>query len=210
MSRLVLDLRDKQRNVASGLRLTNATATGEVGGYRVESQLRTGRGLKGLSMRLTAPDGRVLHVVGHPGISPDNAKSPVTGALSPQVGYAFRERRTPEMETDAIRAIEATITTGLDCLTRHISGARARVRVQCAALDLDHDTVHAYLHAHTQIRMADPALKDLPRERLVSDLTVQQVGWLLAARIGPDEIQHWFYTRDFHGKNHVLVDRHLP
>ena len=78
MSHLVLDLRDNQPNNADGLRLTNAVASGTVDGYRVESQLRTRAGVRGLSMRLTAPDGRVLDVVGEPGVSPDNAKSPVT------------------------------------------------------------------------------------------------------------------------------------
>jgi hypothetical protein len=196
MSHLVLDLRDNQRNTADGLRLTNAVASGTAGGYRVESQLRTRAGVRGLSMRLTAPDGRVLDVVGEPGVSPDNAKSPVTGALSHQVGYALRNRLSATQEREAVRAIEATITTGLHCLPTGIAGRPARILVQCAALGYDHDTVVAFLDQYESLA---------PR----TNLKVAPAGWLLEAGFTPQTALDWFPTRHFSGKSHVLAAGHF-
>lgn len=137
LTTLVLDMRSGQRNRADGLRLTNATALGNAGGYTVASQRRTENKFKGLSMRLAAPDGRVLDVVGDQGISATNAQSPVTSALSEAVGFAFRPRRSPAQTDACVQAVEAVITTGHACLSARISGDEARHRVQSAALGLD-------------------------------------------------------------------------
>lgn len=205
MSRLVLDLRDNQPNTPDGLRLTNAVASGTVAGYRVESQLRSRHAVKGLSMRLTAPDGRFLDVVGEPGVSPDNAKSPVTGALAPQVGYAFRARPTPTQQSEAVRAIDAVITEGHACLDEGVSGYPARIRIQCAALDLDHTVIAAFLDEHEQIRATDPILAQFPDRPRHSDLAPIVVGWLLEAGFTPDDVQDYWYTRNFGGRKHVLA-----
>lgn len=209
MSRLVLDLRTNARNTADGLRLTNAVASGTVAGYRVESQLRTRNQVRGLSMRLSAPDGRVLDVVGDPHRSPDNAKSPVTHALSAQVGYAFRARLSARAEQEAVDAIEATITAGLDCLRHNKSGRRARIIVQSAALGLDSATVGEFLEAHTDVLATSRRMSRTQRRAFASDLTVAQAGWLIEAGFAPEQVSDWFPHKHYVGRNHVLAMGHF-
>lgn len=193
---LVLDMRDGQCNTRGGLRLTNATSTGRVNGYTIESQRRTGIGLKGLSMRLTAPDGRVLDVVGDQGISAANAHAPVSSTLSEAVGYAFRAHPTPNQTDAAAAAIEAVITTGLECLSARISGADAKHRVQCAARGLDYPTIRDYLAKHARA-VTNPRLHPSP--------TVAQTGWLIEAGFTPDELRDWFPTGGYRSRKHTMA-----
>lgn len=193
---LVLDMRENQRNTADGLRVTNATATGLAGGYTVESQRRSAGKVKGLSMRLTAPDGRTLDVVGYQGISAANAHAPVTSALSEAVGYAFRTRRTTKQTDAAVAAIEAVITTGLECLSARISGHDALHRVQCAANGLDYALVSAFLAEHAALygtssfyRAPAPA----------------KAGWLIEAGFTPADLREWFPTNDYNSRSHVTA-----
>lgn len=141
----VLDLRSGFRNSPEGMRLTNATATGGVGGFTIESQRRSVGGVQGLSMRITAPDGGVLNIASHRGISASNAQAPVSGALSLTVGYAFRTRRTPKQERECLTAMRNVFNEGQVCLRERVVGDEARLRVQCAAEGADVEAVKAWL-----------------------------------------------------------------
>lgn len=174
----VLDLRSGYRNSPEGLRLTNATATGAVGGYVIESQRRSAGGDKGLSMRITAPDGRVLNIASYPGISASNAQAPVSGALSLAVGYAFRTRRTPKMERECLTAMRNVFNEGLVCLREQVAGDAARLRVQCAAEGADLVAVKAWLERPAHLA-SDPY-----RNRI----SVRDIARLLAHGFTPENV----------------------
>lgn len=209
MSRLVLDLRSGHHNSTHGMRLTNAVASGGVAGYRVESQLRTKNKAKVLAVRLSAPDGRVLDLLAEPHRSPYNSISPVTYALSAQVGYVFRSRLSDRQQAEAAEAIEAAITAGLSCLRDGTEGHDARVIVQSAALGLDADQVRTFLDEHAALLVE--AGQFMPRDgEPKTDLTPVKVGFLLDGGFTPQETLEWFpMAYNVSGRHHVVAMGHF-
>lgn len=186
----VLDIRRNQGNSMTGLRVTQARARGEKRGYVVEAQRRQHQGLQGVAIRLTAPDGRSLDVMGPASQSNSRAAGPVSSALSPEVGLVFRETLTPATTDQCVAAIDAAINTGIRLLDRDLSGDPARFQMQCAALRLDPDEAVRFYMRIEELTRAGINLS--PRE--IRDLTVNG--------FSPETTVEWFQ-----GRNAIYVPR---
>lgn len=181
----VLDLRPRpgldmvDTTGPDGLRLTNATAAGSVHGYRIEAQRRARDTHHGVCIRLTAPDGRTLDVVGWSGSSVTNARGPASHTLSRAVAFAFKDAPTAVESRTAADRIEAVITTGHACLRESMSGGHAYVRVQCAAEGLAFKTFQTWATA-------------FPHQFLMSAVQARAITWLIEAGFTPETTSMWF------------------
>lgn len=186
----------------TGMRITNATAVGEVAGYSIEAQRRSRSGYKGTCIRLTAPDGRVLDLIGWLSDTDTNARGPVGNILSRTVSSAFSESATEAQRQEAGQRIEAVIETGHECLREGVLGSQALALVQCAANGLpvetyaqwadafpdpDLDRIHASIREETGIT---PPVR-------VSALYASEITHLTNAGFTPDTAREWFGDRPF-------------
>lgn len=160
----VLDIRHRGVNSPDGLRLTNATAYGELRGYSLGAQRRSQDGNSGLSMRITAPDGRSLDLVGFHN-NATNAKSPVSGALSGAISLIFSNPKDADADR-CVERLDAVLSAGLECLSLSISGQSAADRVQCAAEGIDYAVLMEW-----QARLGRGYSRDLATAREVSSLS---------------------------------------
>lgn len=206
-ARWVLDLRElHDGNTVNltgpdGLRLTNATASGTALGHSVKAQRRSHRGSKATCIRLTAPDGRSLDLLGWLSTSTTNAHEPTAATLSRTVAYAFKDAPTPEQERAAAERISAVIETGHACLRDSITGAHALALVQCASEGLPVETYRqwAQMFPHSAAAHYDYL-------RGTGRFSAREVQWLIDADFTPETAREWFgEAPDIHSKAKAMA-----
>lgn len=204
----VLDLRDIHDGNAvnqtgpDGTRVTNATADATADGYRVEAQRRTMRGRKGTCIRLSAPDGRTLNLIGWLGNSTTNAVEPTGDTLSRDISYVFsagfKRGVYPERAHEAARRINTVIDVGHECLRQSITGARALILIRCAAEDLAPAIYRDWANA-----APSPDYPPSPTLLRLSRYAPKEIKWLRAAGFTPETTREWFGERSVSRKSEV-------
>lgn len=110
-----------------------------VQGYEVAAQFVNRKGLQaGVRIRLAAPDGRVLNIVGPRHEHAKDASEAVARVLSPRVRQILRtQRRTDDLRERMADAVERGIAEGLRCLSEGVQGTSALIRVGAAVEQVD-------------------------------------------------------------------------
>jgi hypothetical protein len=161
-------------------------------GYEVQAQWSKRRGMhEGVTVRLSAPDGRVLNVAGPRHTRAKDAADAVARCLSPMVRRAVRnQKRTDALREEMAATIERVITEGRRCLVEGVAGTPALIRVGAAAEQVDPVQVLSF-----------DVFAPLQESLLAAgDVTVPQIATLIRCGFTRETAIEWF------GKNLKVPD----
>lgn len=159
------------------------TFTGGGRGWDVRVQRSSRRGLhEGIRIRLRAPDGRVLNVVGARRGNRD-IRDQCADILSPAVRRCVNRSKLTDADRVAIDAeLDRIVTEGLRCLWEGVSGTPALVRVGSAAMQAD----------PVQVLSFDP-FAPLQSSRIADgDVSVRQIVTLIRYGFTRESAVEWF------------------